>query len=104
MYFNSAFHQLSLSFSGPLDSLPFDTRAPTTFGLLLIFETVYCELFMMITIALLAFLVSISTYFRPCVNDLATILSDVGAHGNGQRIRMKEKLVQFIELHLHFYG
>lgn len=82
--------------------MPID--ATTTYGYIAVVlnEAVSLELYMTIAMSFLTFYVSVCTYFRSFLDDLASIISEEPADSS-QRISMKRKFVQFIELHLHVY-
>lgn len=82
--------------------MPFDTDTASGFAVALFIEFCLCELCIMISVAFLTFYVCISTYFRPCVDDLSAILAQ-SSDDVTVRVSMKGRLVQFVELHLHFY-
>lgn len=82
--------------------IPIDIRQPVSFGIALVIEFFFCEVYMLVSIMFLIMYVGICTYFWSCIEDLSTIVE----HHSGdikQRIMMKRLLVQFITLHMDLY-
>lgn len=80
----------------------YNTRSAIGFAVNLITEFIFLELFIMDSLSFLAFYVTVCSYFRSCADDLKSIVQD-SSNDITQRISMKWKLVQFIELHIHLY-
>lgn len=73
-----------------------------SFGIALFAEWFFIEVFLVISILFLIFYVGVCTYVRPCIDDL---VANIEQHSDTvvERISIKWKLVQFIELHKHLY-
>lgn len=82
--------------------IPYDTRQPVSFGVALLVEWLFIQIFLVISIVYLIVYVGFCSNFRTCTVDLTAIVQhpDVPIE---QRILMKEKFVQFVVLHKHLY-
>lgn len=80
----------------------FDFRSTFGFACVWINELFFCEWFMILTIAFLTFYAGICTYFQPCIDDLTSLVEQANA-AILDKISVKEKLVEYFDLHLHFY-
>lgn len=83
-------------------SMPLNVQSASGFAINLLVELALLELSIMVPVSFLAFYVCVCSYFRSCVDDLATILVDAN-DDISDRVSMKRKLVHFIGLHLDCY-
>lgn len=82
--------------------LPFDARRPVPFGFVMLAECFLVYNFLVISMMFQIMYINICTYLRPIIDDLAAII-DVQTMAIEQRITIKEKFLQFLELHSHLY-
>lgn len=82
--------------------MPFNVHTPVRFFIALVAEYLVCVCYMVVSIIFLLLYVGICTYFWSCIDDLSSIIAE-SEESTDQRITMKAKLVQFIDLHRHLY-
>lgn len=82
--------------------LPFNTRGPMGFNIAILIDMYLCWTFLIGSVAFVIVYVSICTFFKSCIDDLATIISTLDANMPRSR-SVENKLKQFIELHLKCY-
>lgn len=83
--------------------LPYDTHQPVSFGIALFAEYLQCQIFLSISITFMIFYISICMYFRSFMEDLSMIIEPEDK-AMDQRSPIKQKFVQFVQLHEHLYG
>lgn len=71
----------------------------------LLAENIVCLSYVLVTIALLVLFIGMCVHLRSCNNDLRSIIAVERCHcdGRNERISLKAKFVEFIEMHWSVY-